>query len=170
MKGVDDLVDRAPLNCIAFHKGDLVDDWVLAQAVELATNGYITEAGKNLYLIPIQVYEQAKRDAIRRARPEAKKKAPFPLIRKKDCIRLTNFLPKKHKSGKPRLSRNYVSNPLIPVPPAGVNRNACTLDKGVAKGNGMCVICSASLRTMRRGSKYCGRACKQAAYRSRAQA
>lgn len=39
-------------NFIAFYKGDLVDDVVLAWAIELATYGYITEAGMDLNLIP----------------------------------------------------------------------------------------------------------------------
>ena len=168
MKKDTRLTGATTLNCIAFYKGELVVDWILALAVELATYGYITEAGQNLFLIPNKVYEQAKRDAIKRAKPKAKKKAPFPLVKKKDCIRLTSFLPTKYSLGKARLSRNCDSNPLIPVLAIGTKRNARTLARIDAKGNKMCASCGSSLRNRRRGSRYCGRACKQAAYRSRA--
>ncbi len=165
MKKDTRLTVATTVNCIAFYKGELVVDWILAQAVELATYGYITEAGKNLYLIPNKVYEQAKRDAIKRARPKAKKKAPFPLVKKKDCIRLTIFLPKSHDSEKGRLSRNLISNPLIPRLPEGAKRNASTLVHIDAKRNATCPQCGESLAQKRSDAKFCCKACKQAAHR-----
>ena len=97
--------DGTPLNCIAFHKGDLVPDWVLEHIVDAATRGHITEAGRKLWLIPINVNEQAKRDQQAKADREAKRRRrrkldckpgpASPSIKKSDCIPLSSFLPKR---------------------------------------------------------------------------
>ena len=167
---------RKPLNCIAFYKGDRVLDWVLELAVELATYGYITEAGKRLYLIPIRLYEQACRDqqakADEYARQRRKTDRSFrsgpagPSIKKWDCIPLTSFLPKESTGNRARLCKNRSLNPLIPRLPEGTNRNAFTKHQVPRNGNGICLNCFAVMTPKRRGAKYCGQACKQAAYRA----
>jgi len=166
----------SPLNCIAFYKGDRVDDWVLELAVELATFGYITEAGRQLYLIPIKLYEQATRDqqakADEYARQRRKKEPGFksgpasPSIKKWDCIRLTSFLPKKGAEDRVRLRPNRTSSPLIPRAPWDTIRNACTKHQVPRNGNGICLNCDEVMTPKRKGAMYCGQACKQAAYRA----
>ena len=142
-------------DCIAFYKGELVDDDVLAWILELAVNGYITEAGMSLYLIPKAVYDQAKR------------KAPFPSVKKKDCIPLRNFLPKMYSVTKPSNRRNSDSKPLYQRPPEYPTRNAGAPGRGRHKRNKTCLICGSLLQTQRAGAKYCSKGCKQAAYRAR---
>ena len=164
-------------NCIAFYKGDFVDDDVLAWAIELATYGYITEAGMSLYLIPIKAYEQASRDqqtkadeyARRRRKIEPKfKSGPAgPSIKKCDCIPLTSFLPEIYTVTRPRNRRNHVSRVLIPGPLEGTNRNASTLAKGSTNRNANCPSCGSSLTGKRADAKYCSTACRQVAYRLR---
>ena len=176
----ESIPDGRPLNCIAFYKGDRVPDWVLEQAVELATCGYITEAGKRLYLIPIRVYEQAQRDQQAKADEEARrrrKKEPNfrsgpagASIKKWDCIPLSSFLPKTRGRKKSKLCQNRVSNPRLPRLPKGASRNACTRYQVPSKGNAACLHCGELMVPKRRDAKYCGKACKQAAFRSRARA
>ena len=154
-------------NCIAFYKGELVDDDVLIRVIEYATHGYITEAGMNLYLIPVKVYEQAKRDAIERVKPEDKNKEPWPSVRKTDCIPLTSFLPENYCVTKPRNRRTHDSKVLMPRPLEGTNRNACTLAQVTVNRNANCPSCGSSLSKKRRDAKYCSSKCRQVAYRSR---
>ena len=167
---------RSRTKCIAFHKGGRVPDDVLDWVIELATYGYITEAGKNLYLIPIKLYEQACREQQAKADEHARRKRKSdpkfksgpasPSIRKWDCIPLTSFLPKKDAGNNVRLGENRVLSPLIPRPPEGDNRNASTLGQVDAKRNAFCP-CGESLSHRRKGTKYCDNRCKQAAYRLR---
>ncbi len=166
-----------PLNCIAFYKGDLLPDWVLEYIVNAATRGHITEAGRNLWLIPIKVYEQAKNDqqakADQEGRRRRKKESNFrsgpagPSIKKWECVPLTSFLPKKRSQRKGRLRQNRVSIPLFSMPPRGVNRNACTRHQSTNKRNANCHYCDVSMGPKRRDAKYCSNACKQAAHRLR---
>ena len=168
---------RTPLKCIAFYKGDQVSDHILDWVVELATYGYITEAGKNLYLIPIKLYEQACRDQQAKADEYARQRRKIdkgfksgpasPSIKKWDCIPLTSFLPKKTSGKKARLCENRVLNPLITRLPGDTNRNAGTLGHLCAKRNAKCLNCGAFMEAKRRDAKYCSTGCKQAAYRSR---
>jgi len=106
------------LNLIAFHRGDLVPDWLLARAIDAAHRGHITAHGKRLYLIPTRVYEQANRDSIARIKAKPRKKndkgpnlTPWPEVQKRDCIPLPNYLPKNTAQLKARISQYYVSNP-----------------------------------------------------------
>ncbi len=170
--------DITALNCIAFLDGDRVPDSVLEEAVALAMGGYITTAGMRLYLIPLQVYQKAKQDqqakADEYARCLRKKERGFksgpasPSIKKWDCIPLTFFLPKKRGSKKARVCKNEESSPLIPRLPEGAKRNASTLVHVDVKRNATCPQCGESLALKRTDAKYCSKACKQAAYRSRA--
>ncbi len=169
------LLYSSPLNCIAFYKGDRVDDWVLELAVEMARFGYITEAGKGLYLIPAKLYEKATRDQQAKADEYAKRRRKIepgfrsgpasPSIKKWDCIRLTSFLPKKDDGNTVRLRPNRVSSPLIPWPPEGTNRNAGSRHTVPLNGNAICLYCDEVMTPKRKDAKYCGQACKQAAYR-----
>lgn len=166
---------RKPVNCIAFYKGERISDHILDWAIELATYGYITEAGKQLYLIPINLYEQATRDQQAKADEYARLRRKYepnfrsgpasPSIKKWDCIPLTSFLPKKGTGSRPRLCQNRVLSPLIPRAPGGIIRNACTRHQVPIKGNAICLYCPELLTGKRRGTKYCRQACKQAAYR-----
>jgi hypothetical protein len=168
---------RSPVKCIAFYKGERISDHVLDWIVELATYGYITEAGKNLYLIPIKLYQQACRDqqakADKHAKQRRKKKPNFksgpasPSIKKSDCIPLTSFLPQKGAGNKVRLCESRVLSPLISRLPEGANRNASTLGHVPVKRNGTCLHCGEVFEPRRSDAKYCSKACKQAAYRSR---
>ena len=169
------------LNLIAFHRGDLVPDWLLARAIDAAHRGHITAHGKRLHLIPTGVYEQANRESIARIKAKPRKKndkgpnlTPSPEGQKRDCIPLPNYLPKNTAQLKARLCQYYGSDPAPIKGFRDANRNG----KGVAKGipktdlkrNANCVFCGISLAGKRRGSKYCDKNCKQQAYRSRGQA
>ena len=168
---------RSPVKCIAFYKGDQVSDHILDWVIELATYGYITEAGKNLYLIPIKLYEQARRDQQAKADEHAKRMRKkglpcnpgpaSPSIKKWDCIRLTSFLPKKGAESRARLCQSRVLSPLITRLPGGANRNAGTLVHIDANRNAICLNCGDVLTAKRGNTKYCDKACKQAAYRTR---
>ncbi len=172
--------DITALNCIAFLDGDRVPDSVLEEVVALAMGGYITAAGMRLYLIPAQAYEKATKDqqakADEYAREKRKKEPGFmsrpasPSIKKWDCIPLTFFLPKKRGSKKARVCKNEESSALIPRLPEGAKRNASTLVHIDVKRNATCPQCGESLAQKRSDAKYCSKACKQAAYRLRAQA
>ena len=166
-----------PQNCIAFYKGDRVDDWILELAVEMATLGYITEAGRKLYLIPNKLYEQARRDQQtkaddyarmrRKTEPGFKSGPASPSVKKSDCIPLTSFLPKKGDRSRARLRPNRVSSPPVSRVPEGACGNACTKHPVLHNGNAECHYCFELMTRKRRGAMYCGNACKQAAYRLR---
>lgn len=171
---------RKPVRCIAFYRGSQISDNVLAWVLELATNGYITEAGMGLYLIPIKLYEQAKRDQQakadeyarrrRKIEPNFKSGPASPSIKKWDCIPLTSFLPEYYCVTGPGNRRNHDSKVLIPMPLERDNRYASTLAKGSANRNGNRCPCGSSLAGKRHDAKYCSAKCRQAAYRSRAEA
>ena len=170
---------RKPTKCIAFYKGEQISDHLLDWVVELATYGYITEAGKRLYLIPIKLYEQACRDQQakadeyarrrRKTEPGFKSGPASPSIKKSDCVPLTSFLPKKVAGNKVRLCENRVLSPLIPRPSDGANRNARTLGHVDVKRNATCLHCDEIFEPKRSDAKHCSKACKQAAYRHRTQ-
>ena len=168
------------LNCIAFLDGDAVPAWILENAIASAVDGYITETGKHLYLIPTSLYEQATREQQskadeyarirRRFEPEFKSGPASPRIKKWHCIPLTSFLPKNCRSKKARVCKNEESSPLIPRLPEGAKRNASTLVHIDAKRNATCPQCGESLALKRTDAKYCSKACKQAAHRLRVRA
>ncbi len=172
--------DITTLNCIAFLDGDRVPDSVLEEAVALAIDGNITKAGMRLYLIPTQAYEKATKDQQDKADEYAKRRRKYdpdfksgpasPSIKKWNCIPLSSFLPKRSGSKKAKLCKNEESSLLIPRLPEGAKRNASTLVHIDAKRNGACPQCGESLAQKRSDSNYCSKACKQAAYRLRAQA
>lgn len=166
---------RKPVNCIAFYKGERISDHILDWAIELATYGYITEAGKQLYLIPINLYKQATRDQQakadeyarlrRRYEPNFKSGPASPSIKKWDCITLKSFLPDKSSGSRARLCESRVLSPLIPRPPGGTNRNAGSRHQVHPNRNAICLYCDEVMTPKRKDAKYCGQACKQAAYR-----
>jgi len=180
MKKDTRLTVATTLNCIAFIDGDQVPNSVLEEAVALAIDGFITKAGMRLYLIPTQAYEKATKDqqakadeyATRRRKydPDFKSGPASPSIKKWECIPLTNFLPKKRGSKKARVCKNEESSALIPRLPEGAKRNASTLVHIDVKRNATCPQCGESLAQKRSDSNYCSKACKQSAYRLRAQA
>jgi len=167
----------APLNCIAFYKGDLLPNWLLEYVVNAAARGYITEAGRKLWLIPISVYERAERGQQAKADREAKRRRKkglpcspgpaSPSIRKKDCIPLSSFLPPNRRQRRLRLSRINDSGPLFSIPPETVSVTPVYRIGKADKRNANCHRCGASLAVKRRGAKYCGPSCKQAEYRTR---
>ena len=164
-------------NCIAFYKGELVDDDVLTWAIELATYGYITEAGMDLYLIPIKLYEQATREQQakadeyarrrRKVEPNFKSGPASPSIKKWDCIPLKSFLPEIYCVTKPRNRRTHDSKVLVPRPLEGVNRNACTVAPPSTNRNGICLYCQSGFAGKRRDANYCSSKCRQAAHRAK---
>jgi len=168
---------RRPAKFIAFYKGDQITDHLLDWIIELATYGYITEAGKNLYLIPIKHYEQACRDQQakadeyarrrRKTEPGFKSGPASPSIKKWNCIRLTRFLPKKTSGNRVTLCENRVLDPLTARLPRTAIHNAGSRLQVPHKRNARCHFCEEVMPPKRRGAKYCGQACKQAAYRAR---
>ena len=176
-KSLRSAVNVLNLNCITFYHGDQVGDSVLEKAVSLAIDGFITEAGRNLYLIPIKHHEKAIRDQQAKADEYARRRRKIetgfksgpagPSIKKWDCISLTSFLPKKVRRSRGRLCQTRASHPLIPRLPEGTTRNASTLVQVSAKGNGACASCGGSMGLKRKDAKYCSSACKQAAHRIR---
>jgi len=85
----------------AYYNGDRVPDWVLARAIDAATRGYITPAGKELLLIPGKTLRQAEKVSVANVRDQARKNkkripknpAPAPSIKKSDCFSLSSYLP-----------------------------------------------------------------------------
>ena len=164
-------------NLIAFHKGDQISDWLLAYVVNAATRGKITEHGRNLWLIPTNLYRQATLDQQEKADQEArrrkKKKLPSvpgpasPSIKKSDCIPLTNYLPKTEAELKRRLSRIAEYGPLFPMPP---HPRAVTDVHGIgvdSNRNADCAFCGSIFVRKRCDAKYCSKKCRQSAYRQR---
>lgn len=166
-----------PLDCIAFFNGDPVPMSILDEAVACAREGYITEAGMRLYLIPRKHYENAQRiqqaKADEYARRRRKKDPGFksgdasPSIKISDCISLSSFLPKDAGSEKARLCESSPMSPLIPRLPQGVKRNAHREHCVLTKRNASCLNCGEILIGKRSDAKYCSKACKQADYRMR---
>jgi len=169
------------LNLIAFHRGDVVPDWVLARAIDAAHRGHITARGKQLHLISLKFYEQANRDSVAKIKAAGRRRngnkrnlTPWPEVQKVDCIPLPNYLPKNTVQLKARLCQYYDSDPA----PVNGFRDANRNGKGVATGmpktgfnrNADCLFCGISLAGKRHGSRYCDTNCKQQAYRSRGQA
>ena len=164
------------LNCIAFYKGDQISDWLLRYIVNAAYRGQISEAGKNLWLIPIKVYEKATRDQQAKADAEARRRRKrgqpcnpgpaAPSIKKRDCIPLTSFLPKTEEERKRRNQQFAESGPLVPMPP---HPKTVTPVRDIEQPNNRnsCGSCGESLAHRRKGAKYCSKACKQAAFRAR---
>jgi hypothetical protein len=165
------------IRCIAFHKGDQLEDWLLEYLINAASRGKITEAGKRLLLIPVDGYEKARRkqqaisDAeVRRLRKRGIKCTggpASPRIRNSDCIPLTSFLPKNDQELELRLSQISEFGPLFSVYSGTKNVTPVDGIRFDANRNAKCPICSASLAGRRRGTKYCSDACKQIAYRDR---
>jgi hypothetical protein len=155
------------LSVLAFYKGAQVPDWVLARVIDAATRGFITTAGMRLYLIPTGSFERASREAVNRAKyPKNRKKKFSPHIRKRDCIPLSNYLPKKRDKGKATKRQNPISNPHEQRAVEAVCVTPVHRHGSEHKGNGSCLSCDAKLVGKRRGAKYCDRACKQRAFRS----
>ena len=102
------------LSVLAFYRGAEVPDWVLARVIDAATRGFITSAGMHLYLIPAEFFVRATREAVDRAKkPKDRTKKFAPHIRKRDCIPLSNYLPKKRNQGKATKRQNCISNPHV---------------------------------------------------------
>jgi hypothetical protein len=132
------------IRCIAFHKGDQLEDWLLEYLINAASRGKITEAGKRLLLIPVDGYEKARR--------------------KQQAI---SVLPKNDQELELRLSQISEFGPLFSVYSGTKNVTPVDGIRFDANRNAKCPICSASLAGRRRGTKYCSDACKQIAYRDR---
>ena len=162
------------LNLIAFHRGDVVPDWLLARAIDAAHRGHITARGKQLHLISLKFYEQANRNSVakikalgRRRNGNRRNLTPWPEIQKVDCIPLPNFLPRNTAQLRARLSQYYVSSPHEQRAPGELKATLVPRGQPEDKGNANCLACGTSLAGKRRGSKYCDKNCKQQAYRKR---
>jgi len=161
------------LNIIAFYQGFAVSDWTLARVIEAASRGKITVAGMRLYLIPIRVYEKAKRDSVARIKARPKKKnrkapnqIPWPEVRKSDCIPLSSFLPKTRNQKKATKPQIYVSNPHEQRAAEELKGTHVGYPRVNAKGYESCLNCGTDLTSKRRGARYCDRKCKQQFRRS----
>ncbi len=162
------------LNVIAFHRGDLVPDWLLARAIDAAHRGHITAHGKRLHLIPTRVYEQANRESIARIKARPRKKndkgpnlTPWPEVQKRECIPLPNYLPKNTAQLKARLCQYYVSSPHKQRAVEALKATHVPMGQPVDKGNAGCLACGAFLAGKRSDAEYCDKNCKQQAYRNR---
>ena len=153
---------------VAFYKGDLVPGWVLTQAIELAKHNYITDAGRELLLIPTARYEQAKLEAQERVDEENRRRpknakmkttTASPQIKKWDCLPLSSFL------GKPTGLKNYVSSPMFSGPPEELAVTHVGYLRGTDNCNKSCLNCGSDISRKRANAKYCSKACKQMSFR-----
>ena len=120
------------LRIIAFHKGSVVPDWMLARTIDAATRGAITVDGEQLLLIPPKVFEQAKKDSVARIKAAGKRKngkkrsqITWPEIKKRECLALCDYLPVCGSELGPTKPQNHLKSPHKHWAAEGPKGNAC---------------------------------------------
>ena len=130
------------LGIIAFHKGSVVPDWMLARTIDAATRGAITSDGERLLLIPPRVYAQAKRDSVARIKAAPKRKSgkkrsliPWPEIKKRECLALCDYLPVCGSELGPTKTQNLIQRPYKQTAAEGPKGNACRVTQGCTQNS-----------------------------------
>ena len=138
------------------HPGVLIPDIVLANIIDAALRGKMTEAGEKLLLLPDKRHGAADSSGLRLMRR----------VKKSECITLKRLAA---KSGCHAKGKNQPRNPLISK--GRKSGKTPTLGTGIRSGKNTdsrdnCQQCGKDISHMRRGTKFCSSRCRKRASRS----
>lgn len=139
---------------VAFYPGSsgtLIPDIVLANIINAAMRGKVTEAGKKLMLVPDKRHGQTDAAGLRAMRR----------VRKSECIPLQRIVPKPRCHAK---AKSVPGNKGL-QPARTPNQGLGARSDSEAISRDTCEQCGESISHMRKGTKYCSARCRKRASR-----